>query len=569
MASLQKHVVGGRTYWRIVESQRVDGKPRAIPILYLGTADSLLEKLLAAPAKRLRVKSFQHGDVAALKAAADRLNVVDIIDEHVGEKRRGLSVGKTLLLAAINRAVRPRSKMGWAAWAKKTSLHRLFPGLKVESLTSQFFWDQMDCVDLESLRAIENDLTSAVVRELEVELDTLFYDTTNFFTYIASTNTRPKLPQRGKSKQKRRDLRLFGLALLVSRDGQIPLCSQVYEGNKVDCKLFPDSLNRIRQRLVDLSLDLEELTVVYDRGNLSKTNQALVDDAPFGYVASLTPAHHKDLMDIPAGRYIPLPEGSPLEGIPTLRLRHEIWGAERTIVLFVSDQLRDGQIRGVQQHLEKRLRTLAEWKERLASPRSGPRSKASAQKQIDELLRGQYLRGVLRIEYHPEREGSDRLKYWVDYDALEHLEKEVFGKRIVVTDRDEWSTEEILLAYRGQSHVESAFRQCKDDEHLAIRPQYHWTDQKIHVHAFICLLGLLLARAVEREARKLDRQEGLSGLLDLLADIRLAMVLEPSGEKGGRPRANWQLETVDEATAELFRALVPDKPPFVYTDGSP
>jgi hypothetical protein len=74
-----------------------------------------------------------------------------VIDKHVSEHRRGLSVGTTLLLGALNRAVRPRSKRGWSAWASKTSLHRLFPGLKPEGLTSQFFWDQMDCVSLEAL----------------------------------------------------------------------------------------------------------------------------------------------------------------------------------------------------------------------------------------------------------------------------------------------------------------------------------------------------------------------------------------------------------------------------------
>jgi len=280
MASLQRHVVNGRAYWRIVESRRVNGKPRAVPVLYLGTADALLQRLLEAPAGRLRIRSFQHGDIAALKAAADRLGVVSIIDKHVPERRRGLSVGTTLLLAAFNRALRPRSKMGWSAWAATTSLHRFFPGLKVETLTSQYFWDQMDCVDLQSLRAIEDELTRAVVRELGVELDTIFYDTTNFFTYIASTNTKPKLPQRGHSKQKRSDLRLFGLALLVSRDGQLPLYSEVYEGNKVDSKLFPDALSRIRKRLADLSADIEGLTVVYDKGNLSKASRSL---APPGH----------------------------------------------------------------------------------------------------------------------------------------------------------------------------------------------------------------------------------------------------------------------------------------------
>jgi len=529
MASLQKHVVSGHTYWRIVESHRVNGKPRPVPILYLGTADSLLQRLLEAPAGRLTVRSYQHGDVAALKAAADRVGIVSIIDRHIpGQRGQRPSVGTTLLLGALNRAVKPRSKRGWSGWAAKTSLHRLFPGLKVKSLTSQFFWDQMDRIPLDVLRSIEGELTRTVVGELGLDLDTLFYDTTNFFTYIASTNTKSKLAQRGRSKQKRSDLRLFGLALLVSREGQIPLYSHVYEGNQVDSGLFPDSLSRIRERLAELSVDLEQLTVVYDKGNLSKANQALVDEAPFGYVASLTPAHHRDLMAIGLDRYRPLGEGSRLEGVAVYRCRHEVWGAERTVVLFVSERLRAGQIRGLRQHLEKRLKALAQWKEQLTKPRSGPRSAEAAQGRIDQLLSGQHLRKVLHIEYNADRQGGDRLEYWVDDAARRHLETEVFGKRIVATNRDEWSTEEILLAYRGQSQVEAVFRQLKDDEHLALRPQYHWTDQKIHVHAFICLLALLLARIVEHQARDLGSREGLSGILEQLGEIRLAMMLPPS-----------------------------------------
>jgi len=565
MASLQKVRVRGRTYWRVVESRRVNGKPRAIPILHLGTVDALLERLLQAPAGRIRIRSFQHGDVAALKVAADRLDVVRTIDKHVDKGRRKLSVGTTLLLAALNRAVRPASKRGWARWAKETSLHRLFPGLKTQSLTSQFFWDQMDCVSLEALRAIEDDLTRTVVKELGIKLDTLFYDATNFFTYIASTNNRPQLAKRGKSKQKRADLKLFSLSLLVSRQDHIPILSHVYEGNRVDVKVFPDTLTSIRERLESLSLDLEDVTVVYDKGNLSKKNQAQVDEAPFGYVASLTPAHHADLIDIPVEKYRPLPKSSRLAGIPVLRLTREIWGAERTVVLLVSEQLRAGQIRGLQQHLTKRLKELGEWREQLRKPRSGPRGSRSAEKRIDTLRSGQHIKEVLKISYHEDRKGADRLEYWIDEEARARLQDEVFGKRILITNRNEWSDEEIIFAYRGQSHVEEVFRQLKDDEHMALRPQYHWTDQKIHVHSFICLLALLLGRVVEHEARKLGRRESLSGLLDLLGTVRLAMVLRPSGKKGGRPRCDWQLEEADDDARDLFTSLVPARAPFVYT----
>jgi len=564
VASLQKHRVGGRTYWRIVESRRIHGKPRPVPLLYLGSADDLLNRLLEAPQGELRIQSFQHGDVAALKAAADRLDVISIIDRHVPESARGLSVGTTLLLAALNRAIRPRSKRGWAAWAQQTSLHRLFPQVQLEQLTSQFFWDQMHCVKLEALRAIEDELTKLVVQQLGIKLDTLFYDATNFFTFIASTNVRPELPQRGHSKQKRADLRLFSLALLVSREGHIPLCSHVYEGNRVDSKSFPDSLTRIRERLATLSVEVEQITLVYDKGNLSKANQRLVDSAALSYVASLVPAHHPELLQIPLQQYRTL-SSERLGQIPVLRLEREIWGKQRTVLLFISEQLRQGQIRGLMQHVKKATRALERWKTQLAKPRSGPRTPEAAQRRIQTLLAAQHLNKVLKADYDPTREGADRLHYEFDQAALDQLGQELYGKRFLITDRNEWSDEQILLAYRGQSEVEEAFRQLKDDEHMAVRPQYHWTDQKICVHTFCCLLALLLGRIIEFQARQLHYTQGLSGLLDLLATVRLAMLLKPSGNKGGRPRCEWTLEQTQPEAMRLFTHLVPAQPPFVYT----
>ncbi len=273
MASIQKVKVGPYTYYRIVESRRVNGKPRLIPILHLGTAEQLLDRLLAQTQPQLKVRSYQHGDVAALKAMADRLDLITLIDRHLPASRRALSVGTSLLLAAINRAVWPCSKRSWASWAERTSIPHLF-ALQPAALTSQHFWDQMDVVSQSALEAMERDLTRKVIQDFDLTLDTLFYDTSNFFTYLDSTNTRSELAQRGRSKQKRTDLRQFSLALLVARDGQIPLYSYVYEGNRVDAKQFPDSLTAIRQRVEQLVSQVEDLTLVYDRGNNSKAKSS-------------------------------------------------------------------------------------------------------------------------------------------------------------------------------------------------------------------------------------------------------------------------------------------------------
>ena len=425
MASLQPIRTKGRTYWRIVESRRVNGKPRPVPLLYLGTADALLEKLLeGGTSGPLRIQSFEHGSVAALKAAADRLGLADLIDQQVpGQSRVGLSVGQTLVLAALNRACHPCSKRAFREWAGTTSLARFYPETDLDTLSSQVFWDQMNTLSEEALGRIETELVRATLAALNVTLDTLFFDTTNFFTYIDSTNDRAQLPRRGHSKQHRTDLRQVGLGLLVSREGQLPLLSMVYPGNENDVTSFPKALGLLRERLLALGLPLEQLTIVFDRGNNSHDNFKLVDQGPNGYVAALSPASVGDLRDLPTSRYRVLTEGL-MAGLPVYRTRRVVWGAERTVLLFISEELLDAQKRGLNQQLAKRIHDLEDWREQLAKPKSGPKD---AVKALAKFQGGQYLKDFLQVAFDPGKQGSGRLSWIIDERARANIEIH-FGK---------------------------------------------------------------------------------------------------------------------------------------------
>lgn len=557
MVSLQKVTTKGYTYWRIVESRRIDGKPRAIPILHLGTPEQLFQRLTEECGK-IRIKSLEHGPVAVLKALADRLRLAQTIDDHAPASRRGQNVGTTIELAILNRAIHPTSKNAWSQWAKTTSLDRLYPGIDVDQMTSQYFWDQMDLLDETALEEIEADLTRRVVGDQGLGLDTLFFDATNFFTYIATTNTRNQTARRGHNKQKRHDLRQVNLALLVSQDGHIPLAHRVYEGNKVDVSEFPAGLTMVRKRLEDIMGSVQDVTLVYDRGNNSKDNQALVDGSEIGYVAGLNPHHHQDLLSIATTDYEPVAVQGCEEPVMAHRLSKEVWGTKRTVLVFMSERLRDGQVRGLHQHLEKSLGALQEWSATLARPGSGPRTPETAQKRIDEITRAQHIAKVLHVEYDASKTGSDRLSWTIDEEALEKLNTEVFGKRILMTNRHDWSTARIIEAYHGQAHVERAFRSLKDRHCISIRPQYHWTDQKVRVQVFICLAALLLMRVLEREAQEAGWGAEAPALLRELANVRLATVLHSAGSKGGRPRVEWLLEDAAPETLRLFRNWVPE-----------
>lgn len=563
MVSIQPYTSRGNKYYRIVESKRIDGDPNPVVVEHLGTAETLLKRLRGED-EGTSVRSKAHGAVAALNAVADEFDVESLITTHADDTRRGQDVGTTILLAALNRAIDPESKRGWSDWAETTSLQRFYPDTlsNPEQLTSQYFWDQMAALDQDALQAIERELTTRVVDTLALDLETLFYDTTNFYTYIDTGNDRSDIAKRGRNKQQRHDLRQVGLSMLMHKDSKIPLASQVYEGNTHDSKLFPDSLTKIRSRVEAILGSLEELTLVYDRGNQSTANQQTVDESDVHYVASVTPSDHSSLTEtLPedgdadlSGRY---------EDWPAVRFRDTLWEAERTFVLVRSPTLRDNQLRNLHRDLETALEKLQEWQETLATPRAGSRSKETAQNKIDRIVSAQHLDEIVDVTYDFDADGRDRLDWTVDTTVIEALTEERFGLRLVMTDRHDWPSTEILDAYHGQSEAEHIFRSIKDVDHFSIRPQFHWTDEKMRVHVFIYMLAYTLARIVQHKAAQAGFEYSLTRLLDLLDRVRFAVVLRQYGE--GKPQARYVLEAEPKEGIGLLRAVVPDEEPFVYT----
>jgi len=362
MATIQSKTSRGHKYWYIVESRRVNGKPRPIVLEYLGKPDALLKRLQGLT-EGLRLKSYSHGAIAALLDVAHKLDISSLINQYVksprsymAEKpiRNNLTVGITLLLGAIGRVCMPTSKRGWFTWAKTTTLTYLLR-CSLSKIDSQHFWDLMDSLPIEAIPKIEKELLERIIKIYGLESDTLFFDTTNFFTYIDTTNLRCTIAQRGKNKQKRYDLRQVGLAMVVTREDMIPLFHLTYQGNMNDTKVFRTVIKEIKNRLKALGLDVEKHTLIFDRGNNSKKNMAIVRDLHLHYVGALTPYNHKKLIDEAIDNFEELDVGGNV--IQVYRDKREIWQEERTVVVFISEKLKAGQIRGIYQSLEKKAKT--------------------------------------------------------------------------------------------------------------------------------------------------------------------------------------------------------------------
>ena len=548
MASLQAYSSHGIQYYRIVESFRNQGKPSIRVLAHLGRVDEILRRHQQHAEVPVKVSSVSAGAVTALFGLARELDVAGLINNALSgggevQIRAGLTVGESLVADMIARACAPRSKRAFADWATTTYLPELMK-FAAADLTSQHFWDQMNVMPLEKLPEIERALVCKVVRTEQLQLRALAYDTTNFYTHIASTNPRAELPQRGHNKQGRHDLRQMGLALVVDQVTQLPLAHVLYEGARSDMKTFADFLKPVRKYLLELTGQPDQLTLVFDAGSSSRQNLEGMQH----YVTAVRPSSHLALLEEAAGKLseVPLARGGSARAWRTSRT---IAGSKREVVVVFSPKLHAGQLRGLHQTLAKSWREFEQMGSFLRT------NAEAAKRKLEKLRKRQYLRSLFCYRIDREGTGPIRVCAWSDWLEYQRLNKRYFGLRVLITDRAEWTTAQIIEAYRGQSKVEAAFRDLKDPRMLATRPQFHWTDHKLHVHAFVCVMAYLLVTLLHRRAQqKAAFDGGPRRLLAELAELRCCRLIDMTGRKG-RPRVRSQLEETGDALQALAQTL--------------
>ena len=548
MASLQAYSSHGIQYYRIVESFRNQGKPSIRVLAHLGRVDEILRRHQQHAEVPVKVSSVSAGAVTALFGLARELDVAGLINNALSgggevQIRAGLTVGESLVADMIARACAPRSKRAFADWATTTYLPELMK-FAAADLTSQHFWDQMNVMPLEKLPEIERALVCKVVRTEQLQLRALAYDTTNFYTHIASTNPRAELPQRGHNKQGRHDLRQMGLALVVDQVTQLPLAHVLYEGARSDMKTFADFLKPVRKHLLELTGQPDQLTLVFDAGSSSRQNLEGMQH----YVTAVRPSSHLALLEEAAGKLseVPLARGGSARAWRTSRT---IAGSKREVVVVFSPKLHAGQLRGLHQTLAKSWREFEQMGSFLRT------NAEAAKRKLEKLRKRQYLRSLFCYRIDREGTGPIRVCAWSDWLEYQRLNKRYFGLRVLITDRAEWTTAQIIEAYRGQSKVEAAFRDLKDPRMLATRPQFHWTDHKLHVHAFVCVMAYLLVTLLHRRAQqKAAFDGGPRRLLAELAELRCCRLIDMTGRKG-RPRVRSQLEETGHELQTLAQTL--------------
>ena len=402
--------VKGNSYYYYSKWGKVNGKCRRLWQRYLGTPEAVLEaiKNQKKPHQEpLYAEVFQYGLPIVLWKECEKWQIVHKVNQICKKREQGLSIGEYISIAAINRAISAVSKSGIWEWFSQTSLLRQFPGINAEALSSQQFWNHMEKITVDDCNRIWEELINDLLPKENIDLSSVSYDGTNFYTYIDTFNVRCSLAKRGKNKQGRNKLRQINYALFCTADGHLPLLYDVYEGNCNDVTHFPIALERF-QKMLSQNIKskglLEKMTIVFDKGNNSKVNFDLIDAYNFFYVTSVKQDEQGKLASVSNNdqRFVPCTDVN-LEGTKSFRIKSHVFGKERTVVVTYSLNLYHRQLLTLQADITKALSELSQIKQNLEDRRNGiiklgvKPTVASVNKRCQEAISRQYLKEIIII----------------------------------------------------------------------------------------------------------------------------------------------------------------------------
>ncbi|MFD9894795.1 transposase [Amycolatopsis sp. NPDC059027] len=518
--------IGGRTYYYLAESARVDGAPRVVTQRYLGTAEEIA-RAVPGDAAPDSARHRSYGDVAAVWATLRRLDFVRRVDAVFGPQRAKTTLGTRLAIAVLHQATAPAAPLGeW--WAGSAAEDLVRPRPPRSALTTTAHWKALGRLTPERVTAVESTIAEAVLGLLGDGTAALAVDVAQFASFTAADCTLPSACQDA----------LAGLGLVVTRDGAIPLASRGYRRDGGATPTFADLVENLRSRY-----PAADVTLVFHAGQAAQLDLG----ARSGFVGSLPLAAHSDLLAQPASARKRV-DPERFAGLTALDTLAVVDGVRRRVILTHSATLHAAQSRAFADELSTATRELDGLAAALAAgTHRGDRSQIHAE--VGRITRGRRVERALSTTLTGSKSGEIRLTWRIDDAAVARLEEEYFGKQVLVTDHD-WPVAEVVTAYRARTHLESTFRWLTGPAVTGPTPRWEWTPGRIAVHTLVSVLTATVTHLMRREADLAGMNLSVRELLEQLGGIGETVLRYPS--TGGRPRTRRILTDRDPAQQRLW-----------------
>ncbi len=559
MAHIHKKMKNGRPYYYVREMARVDGKPKVINQVYLGSPARILEMAQGENELPSKLQTQEFGSLWLANLIEQQIGIAGIIDGIIPQtKGTGKpSIGDYFLYAIYNRMVAACSKRAMPEWYKHTAIQHIRP-VQISELNSQKFWLKWDQVSEEHITSITEEFFRRVNEIEPPASDCFMFDTTNYYTFMAS-QTNSELAQRGESKEGRNWLRQIGLALLVDRDKRIPFYYKEYKGNRHDSKVFLDVVDDLFSVMRKETSGDTSLTIVFDKGMNSEDNIAAIDAREnVHFITTYSTYFGEKLASTKLDMFTPLDTDKNKKLIENdkhddllraYRATGEYWGKQRTVIVTYNPLTAAKQRYGLEKKLLKLQDFLFETQSKVNSGTSNWRNRTTIEKRYKERCTELHLPAELYKVEISDIDGTLEFNFKKNYYKIErYIER--FGKNILITDIEDWETEEIVQASLDRWAVEEGFRLTKDEEQIAMRPIRHWTDSKIRCHIFTCIAALTILRLIELRLRSAGLNITAKTAMQSMRQLHSCLLFMPKKKEAVR-----MLEEPDDLQNQIIRAF--------------
>ena len=554
MPHLYKKTSSGRTYWYLRETHRVQGKVKVKWQKYLGTPETLMAKLeeveQSKKAAKLRTEAF--GSVFLTHLLEQELDTISLIDSIVPRRanEKGPSVGEYFFYAWANRMIAPKSKRALKDWYNKTAIQHLRP-VNLRDLSSERYWEKWNRVSKEHIEEIASKFFAQIWKKLDLGTETLLFDTTNYFTYMA-TKTESELAKRGNNKASKHHLRQVGVGVLQDRESSLPLYYTVYSGNLHDSKLFHQVLDEIFGVIAGFADSDKQVTVVFDKGMNSKENISYIDGHQhIHFVTTYSPYYleyeaKRDpesfvLLDIPKNRELIAKENEE-DCLRAYRTTLELWGRSRTLVVTFNPVTKRKKMHDLTRKLDRIRSELLEYRRKYNAKAPHWRSQEAVRSRYQKLCEELYI----STKFYDLEFEAQKMSFRKNAQEVASA-MALMGKNIIVTDNSHWITEEIVLASLDRYKIENQFRVSKDPFQVRVNPIFHWTDGKIRCHLLTCMIALTALRLLEL---KFDNKYTSKVIMEEMHDFDCVLTWHQ-----GAKAPELGLETPNEFQTEILKGM--------------
>lgn len=484
--------------------------------------------------------SHQVGALPLLNRIIERLKLRGFLETYVPslsrDSRYKVSVADTLLVLLRNILCSREPMYGVGEWAAPYAAELL--GLEerqVEALNDDRVGRALDCVFDSEYPTMLVTIVRHALQEFDVSLDQLHNDSTTVTFYGKYEDARPGGEKHmrptlgitwGHNKDHRPDLKQLLYILTVSDDGAVPIHFRPEDGNVTDDRTHQQSWEVVRE----LNDGDPSFLYVADSKLATKENMAYIDGQKGRFVTVLPRTRSEDAAFRELLQEHPIDLGKEIHRVKrpkskAIDVYHHAQHPTRTsegypLYWFHSSRKQELDRVSRSDRLEQATQELYSLRDRLRSPRTRFRDEAKVRAEVEDILKRRRVRDLLRVSVirHEEedfrqtgpgrpgpntryrREVRERFDLHVEIDdtavAVESLSDGFFP---LVTNDESLQPVDVLVAYKGQPHVEKRFSQLKSD--FAIAPVFLKSASRVEGLFCTYFLAILVQALFEREVK--------------------------------------------------------------------